>query len=80
MQTKRITAVLSVSEQITAADVAALAEAGFNSIICNRPDGEGADQPVFAEIATAAQSHGMTAHYQPIVSGKGGDADAIGFG
>ena len=80
MQTKRITAVLSVSEQITAADVAALAEAGFNSIICNRPDGEGADQPVFAEIATAAQSHGMTAHYQPIVSGKVGDADAIAFG
>lgn len=80
MQTKRITAVLSVSEQITAADVAALAEAGFNSIICNRPDGEGADQPVFAEIATAAQSHGMTAHYQPIVSGKVSDADAIAFG
>ena len=80
MQTKRITAGLSVSEQITVADVAALAEAGFNSIICNRPDGEGADQPVFAEIATAAQSHGMTAHYQPIVSGKVGDADAIAFG
>jgi sulfide:quinone oxidoreductase len=80
MQTKRITAGLSVSEQITVADVAALAEAGFNSIICNRPDGEGADQPVFAEIATAAQSHGMTVHYQPIVSGKVGDADAIAFG
>lgn len=80
MQTKQITAVLSVSEQITAADVAALAAAGFNSIICNRPDGEGADQPVFAEIATAAQSHGMTAYYQPIVSGKVGDADAIAFG
>jgi sulfide:quinone oxidoreductase len=59
MQTKRITAGLSVSEQITVADVAALAEAGFNSIICNRPDGEGADQPVFAEIATAAHRHSI---------------------
>ena len=27
--------------------------AGFRAIICNRPDGEGADQPTFDEIAEA---------------------------
>ena len=80
MQAKRITAGLSVAEQIAADDVAALAEAGFKSIICNRPDGEAADQAVFAEIQLAAQACGTTAHYQPIVSGKVGDADAIAFG
>jgi len=80
MQTKRITTGLSVSEQITADDVAALAEAGFKSIICNRPDGEGADQPAFAEIAMAAMKNGLSAHHQPIVSGKVGDADSLAFG
>ena len=54
MTAKPITPTLSVSEQVLSQDVAALATAGFKSIICNRPDGEGADQPSFAEIEAAA--------------------------
>jgi sulfide:quinone oxidoreductase len=42
---KPITPSLSVSEQVLPQDIAALAAAGFKSVICNRPDGEGADQP-----------------------------------
>ncbi|NBE08327.1 bifunctional protein tyrosine phosphatase family protein/NAD(P)/FAD-dependent oxidoreductase [Paragemmobacter ruber] len=77
---KPITPTLSVSEQVQPQDMAALAAAGFRAIICNRPDGEGADQPGFAEIAAAAEAAGMQAAYLPVLSGKVGDADALAFG
>ncbi|HVJ33968.1 MAG TPA: TIGR01244 family sulfur transferase [Terriglobia bacterium] len=80
MQAKPITPTLSVAPQIMPEEMAAIAGAGFRSIICNRPDGEGADQPAFAEIAAAAKSFGMEAVYLPIVSGKVGEADAAAFG
>ncbi len=80
MTAKPITPALFVSEQILPQDIAAFAEAGFKAVICNRPDGEGADQPSFAEIEAAAEAAGMTAAYLPIVAGKVGDADALAFG
>ena len=80
MQPKMIDATLSVSPQISTEDVAAIAAAGFRSILCNRPDGEGADQPVFAEIEAAAKAAGLQAVYQPVVSGKVQDGDAAQFG
>jgi sulfide:quinone oxidoreductase len=73
MEIRPIDAELSVSAQITAADLAALRQAGYRSIICNRPDGEGADQPLFEEIARAALAEGMQARYLPAVSGNVGD-------
>lgn len=60
----------AVSPQITSTDVAALKNAGFRTIICNRPDGESPDQPLFAEIETAAQRTGMSIHYLPVGPGK----------
>lgn len=80
MPTKTITPNLSVSEQVTPHEMAALAEAGFKSIICNRPDGEGADQPSFAEVKAAAKAAGIQAAYLPIVAGKVSDDDATAFG
>ena len=80
MNLKPITPILSVSAQIQPQEVAALAAAGFKAIICNRPDGEGADQPSFAEIKAAAQAEGLQAACLPIVSGKVDDADAQTFG
>jgi sulfide:quinone oxidoreductase len=56
---KPITPSLSVSEQVLPQDIAALATAGFKSVICNRPDGEGADQPSFSEIEAAATAAGL---------------------
>lgn len=79
MKIKTISDQLSVSEQILPAQIAEIAAAGFKSIICNRPDGEGADQPGFAEIEAQAKSAGLTAVYQPIISGKVGDQDASSF-
>jgi sulfide:quinone oxidoreductase len=45
---------LSVGPQIALAELPAIAAAGFRSVICNRPDDEGADQPGFSEIERAA--------------------------
>jgi sulfide:quinone oxidoreductase len=56
---------LSISPQIAAADLAALHAAGFRAVVCNRPDGEGADQAGFSEIERAAQALGMASRYLP---------------
>jgi len=76
---KKVTETLSVSPQIQAQDVATIAAAGFQTIVCNRPDGEDPDQPTFSEIETAAETHGLTIRYQPVISGqlKEGDVEAF---
>ncbi|WP_435311118.1 TIGR01244 family sulfur transferase [Primorskyibacter sedentarius] len=80
MDLKPISDSLTVSPQITVADIPELARQGYRAIICNRPDGEGADQPTFEEISAAAKSAGMEAAYVPVVAGKVLDADADAFG
>ena len=80
MELKTINKQLSVSPQIMPEDVAELAKQGFKSLICNRPDGEGADQPVFAEIQKAAKKHKLEVRYLPVVSGRVQDEDAAAFG
>ncbi len=57
---------LSYCGQISVAQVAELAAAGYRSIICNRPDSE--DGAVAsAAIAKAAGDHGMAFVYQPVL-------------
>lgn len=80
MQIKNINAGLAISPQITVDEIAEIKAAGFRSIICNRPDGEGADQPSYAEIAKAAKKAGLETEYMPIVPGKVADGDAVKFG
>lgn len=80
MDIRQLTPELSVSPQILAADVASLRDAGFRAIICNRPDGEGADQPLFSEIERAAQLAGIDIHYLPAESGKVTDEQGKAFG
>lgn len=79
MEMKTLTAGLSVSDQITMADIQTVRDAGFRAIICNRPDGEGADQPTFNEIAKAAEKVGIQTAYLPVVAGKVTDSDAAAF-
>ncbi len=80
MNTKKITDQLSVSPQIAPSDLWEIANQGFRSVICNRPDGEAADQPTFEEIEAAAKTAGLEIRYQPIVAGKVSDKDADDFG
>ena len=71
---------LSVTGQLHPDDVVTLKNAGYRAIICNRPDGEGSDQALFADIERAAQQHGMQAHYLPADTSKVSDEQAELFG
>ncbi len=79
MQPNRIDEGLAVSPQVTPDDVAAIEAAGFRAIICNRPDGEGADQPTHEEVAAAARAAGIELRYLPVVAGQVSEADAKAF-
>lgn len=79
MDIKPLTEEVAVSPQITADDMPALAQAGFRSIICNRPDGEAADQPAFAEIERAARAAGLDAAYVPVQPGTMSDETLAAF-
>lgn len=52
--------------QPTLEQIGELAALGYRSIISNRPDGETADQPAWADIAAAAATHGMAAQHIPV--------------
>ena len=68
-----------VADQILPEDLNDLAAQGIKTIFCHRPDGEGADQPNFAEIAQAAKKLKIKTHYLPVVSGKISEADVTAF-
>jgi len=57
---------VSVSGQITPDAVAQIAEAGFRTIVCTRPDNEEPGQPAFAEVAAAAEAAGLAAVHIPV--------------
>lgn len=60
----------SVAPQLAPEDMAAVAAAGYKSVIINRPDFEGgADQPTSADVMAAAKAAGLQVEYQPVVSG-----------
>ena len=79
MDLRAINATLSVSQQILAQDLQGIADQGYRAVICNRPDGEGADQPTFEEIEAAAKAVGLVARYVPVIAGKVQDSDADAF-
>ncbi|MFK8048284.1 MAG: TIGR01244 family sulfur transferase [Halioglobus sp.] len=68
MKIVKLSASVSVSEQITPGDVPVIAAAGFKVIINNRPDGEVADQPTSDEVAAAARSAGLAYFHIPITA------------
>ncbi|MFC2967469.1 TIGR01244 family sulfur transferase [Acidimangrovimonas pyrenivorans] len=70
MEIKQIAPGFAASPQIRPEDVGRIAEAGYQTIICNRPDGEADDQPRSAEIAAAARSAGLNFRYLPIKPGQ----------
>ncbi|NBS97707.1 MAG: TIGR01244 family phosphatase, partial [Betaproteobacteria bacterium] len=45
MEIKTLDPDLGVTGQIAVSDLPAIVAAGYRSIICNRPDHEGSDQP-----------------------------------
>jgi sulfide:quinone oxidoreductase len=80
MDIRKITDDLSVAPQIQAADVPAIAAAGFRAVICNRPDGESSDQPCCSDIEGAVKAQGLAWRSQPVLSGGVTFADGEAFG
>jgi len=80
MEFHTLSAELSVAAQIQPEDLTQIQAAGFRAIICNRPDGEAGDQPLYAEIERAAQTFGLRTCYLPAVSGKVSDEQGLQFG
>jgi len=68
MNIVKLTDTVAVSAQITPANVADVAAAGYKVLINNRPDGEEAGQPGSAEIAAAAEAAGLEYHHIPITA------------
>lgn len=66
---RRVTDDISVSPQITTADVAEAARQGFKLIINNRPDGEEPGQPPADAIEAAARAAGLAYVHIPVRGG-----------
>ncbi|NYT86864.1 TIGR01244 family sulfur transferase [Pollutimonas harenae] len=70
----------AVAPQLAPEDMQAVADAGFKSVIINRPDLEGGpDQPLSNEVMTAARVAGLEVVYQPVVSGAMTPDDVVQF-
>jgi sulfide:quinone oxidoreductase len=79
MTIRYLSAHYAVAPQVMPADVRRLKEQGFATLVCNRPDGEGAGQPSFAEIEAEARKHGMQALHLPVIAGRITQADRDAF-
>lgn len=76
---KKLTDTLFVSAQLRPEDMQAVADAGFRTVLNNRPDGEGEDQPSSAEMAAAAEAAGLEYAHQPVVGSNIAETDIDGF-
>ena len=70
---------IAAAPQVSPEDLKAVAEAGYRSVISNRPDGEAPDQPSATEMARAAEAAGMEFRHIPVVPGAIGPDDVAAF-
>lgn len=76
----RLSEALAVAPQLSPEDMAAVAQAGYRSVIINRPDFEGGPaQPTSAQVIEAAREAGLEVVYQPVVSGAMTLDDVVRF-
>ncbi len=67
---RRLTDDVSISGQIALADVKALREQGFRTIVNMRPDGEAPDQPNYAQMQSAVNDAGLAYGFVPVKAGQ----------
>ncbi|MEZ5739641.1 MAG: TIGR01244 family sulfur transferase [Burkholderiaceae bacterium] len=79
MELKQLTPDLKVAGQLRPEDMAAVAASGVRSLICNRPDGEAADQPATAAIIEAAEKQGLRFRDIPFTAGRQTPQDVAAF-
>ena len=76
MEIKQLSPTFSVTGQVTPVGIEEAARLGFRAVVCNRPDGEAADQPSSIEMATAAARAGLDFEYIPVEPGQPCDREA----
>jgi len=70
IQVQQLSPDVCVAPQLGPEAMSALAEAGFKSVINNRPDFEGGpDQPTHASIEAAARAAGLAYAFLPVAPG-----------
>lgn len=69
MDIRPLTDTYAVSPQITPEDIGAIAEAGYTTLICNRPDGEIPPEVQSEQIRKAAEAAGLGFVFNPVVGG-----------
>ena len=62
----RLSESCAVAGQIRPTDIAAIADEGYTTIVCNRPDGEDFAQPTAADIAAECEKRGIAFLHIPI--------------
>jgi sulfide:quinone oxidoreductase len=68
---------VAVAGQLVAADFAAIAAAGYRTIVNNRPDGEDAGQMPSETARLLAERHGMAYHHLPLRGFETTDSDKV---
>ncbi|MEX0971602.1 MAG: TIGR01244 family sulfur transferase [Paracoccaceae bacterium] len=66
MNLQKLSENVTVTGQLSPADLAEVKAAGFSTVICNRPDGEEYGQPTAEMIGAACADHAMDFHYIPM--------------
>ncbi|HLV29580.1 MAG TPA: TIGR01244 family sulfur transferase [Burkholderiaceae bacterium] len=75
-----LTDAFAVAPQLGPDQMQAVADAGYKSVIINRPDGEGGpDQPTSETVMAAAEAAGLKVAYLPVVSGAMTADDVLRF-
>ena len=67
---RQLTAQLAVADQLEIHDLDAVQEAGFASVVCNRPDEEGEPHATADEMAKRAAELGVEFRYLPVNGGN----------
>src|SRR3546814_16106667 len=60
----------AVSPQLEPSDMQQIADAGFGTMICNRPDGEEPGQPTVSAVRDAAEAAGIASHHIQVSGGE----------
>ena len=76
---KTLNAQVSIAGQMTTDKFQQLIQAGFKSVIVNRPDQEQGNTVSVAQLRQIAEQSQVSVIYQPILSGKISQTDVIEF-